>query len=338
MSMIDYQVYAPYHWEDLRKLFERVWGSSRSVEYDQKHWNNTIIGTAPGIVALAGDRIVGFYTVWPVPLTDGAKVVIGGQPIDSMVDGQFQGRGLLRELGRRCYQECARHSIAVMYGAPNRAALAGNLGGLNWSHVSEIVDYVRPVLRQARRSGFLANLMDQDRAIKGLTVSATPSALDTAAVFYANVAAQGDAKKVWRLAQSTEWVRYRYGSTPEVRYLTLMIGQGDKIRGAAVCGIRFKNALDGPVVKLTISELVGRDNAACREVIGGIVSLAAACGAPYVQAKSAGAGLGSVLLSAGFLPYRRTPLISRTLDASCHRANPLAKSGWALFGGAFDTI
>jgi GNAT superfamily N-acetyltransferase len=336
--MIDYQVYDSSHCEDLRELFVQVWGVPRSVEYDQKHWNNTIVGTAPGIVALASGRIIGFYTVWPVPLTDGGKVVIGGQPIDSMIDRQFQGRGVLRELGSRCYQECARHSIGLMYGAPNRAALAGNVGGLNWSHVSEIVDYVRPILRRARRSDFLANLAERDQSIKGLTVSATAGALDAVAVFCTNVADPGDARKTWRVARPGEWLRYRYGSTPEVRYVTLTINHGDEILGAAVCGVRLKDAESGSVAKLTIGELVGRDNATCRELIGGIVSLAATCGAPYVLAKSAGAGLGSVLLSAGFVPCRRTPLISRTLDASCHRANPLAKKGWALFGGAFDTV
>jgi GNAT superfamily N-acetyltransferase len=338
--MIEYQVYGPGHFESLRELFLKVWGALRSTEYDRKHWDQTLIGTAPAIVAITEDRIVGFYMVWPVLLTAGVEVVIGGQPIDSMVHKEFQGRGLLRELGSRCYQECARRSIAVMYGAPNRAALPGNVGGLNWCHVTEIVDYVRPIVGRRPSQGFLADLAAQDQTMEGLTVSVSDGMLDRIAAFCSDRAKAGDTRKVWRTASSPQWFRYRYGSTPDVRYVTLTLQRGgDDIQGTAVCGIRLKgDARSESVAKLTIGEVVGRDARADRELIAGTVRLAAMCGAPYVLAKSAGADLGFALLKAGFIPYRRTPLISRTLDASCHRANPLAKKGWALFGGAFDTI
>jgi hypothetical protein len=67
--MIGYQVYDPSHYEDLREPFVEVWGVSRSAEYDQKHWNNTIVGTAARIVAVASRRIIdrrreGWFKPW----------------------------------------------------------------------------------------------------------------------------------------------------------------------------------------------------------------------------------------------------------------------------------
>jgi hypothetical protein len=261
--------------------------------------------------------------------------VIGGQPIDSMVHRDFQGQGLLREMGSRCYQECVRRSIAVLYGAPNKAALAGNLGGLNWSHVGEIVDYVRPIIRRRPPKAVLMKLAEQDLTLGGLTVSASPEKLDRAAKFCSNGRRQ---TKVWRIAPTPEWFRYRYHSTPDVRYVSLTRDWGNEISGVAICGIRFKELNGGSVSKLTIGELAGRDATTRRELVAGTVQLASIVGAPYVLAKSFGGDLGSALLGAGFLPYRKTPLISRALDASCYRANPLSKSGWSLFGGAFDTV
>ena len=337
-SFVDYEVYSSGHLDALRDLFGSVWGARRSREYDEKHWDQTIIGTAPGVVALVENRVVGFYAVWPVPLTDGACTVIGGQPIDSMVHRDFQGRGLLREIGSRCYQECVRRSITVMYGAPNRAALAGNVGGLNWSHVSEIVDYVRPIVRRRPEKGSLAKLAEQDLTLGDVLVSASPEGFDRVVKFCSNGSHEKNNGRVWRIPFSPEWFRYRYNSTPDVRYVSLTRNRGDEITGTAICGIRFKGLGGGSVSKLTIGELSGRDATTRRELIAGTIRLAAIVGAPYVLAKSSRGDVGLTLLCAGFLPYRRTPLISRSLDASCHRANPLSRSGWSLAGGAFDTI
>jgi hypothetical protein len=69
--------------------------------------------------------------VWPLLFSDGQEQVLGGQPIDSMVHRSFQGKGMLRELACRCYGVCNENKIAeiaVMFGAPNRAAYAGNVG------------------------------------------------------------------------------------------------------------------------------------------------------------------------------------------------------------------
>lgn len=88
---------------------------------------------------------MGFYMVWPMPFPDGQEQVLGGQPIDSMVHPNFQGKGMLRELACRCCELSNESKLAVMFGAPNRAAYAGNVGALNWCHVGNILELVRPL-------------------------------------------------------------------------------------------------------------------------------------------------------------------------------------------------
>lgn len=336
--MIEYEVYCASHFAGLRDLFGQVWGEPRSVEYDQKHWNQTIAGIAPAVVAIAENRIIGFYMVWPIPLSDGSNVVLGGQPIDSMLDRSFQGQGLLRELGSRCYLECAKRGIGVMYGAPNKAAIPGNVGGLNWSHVSNIVDYVRPIIRRRRINDLLMNIDKQDLTLDGIAMSTSAVSLELIAHFCSDNRSESKARKTWRVPSSPEWFSYRYRSTPDVRYVGLTLDHGNGILGAAICGIRFGDVESKSASKLTIGELAGKDASARRAIVAGTIRLAAAVGAPYIMTKSVGVDLGSSLIGAGFLPIRRKPLISRTLDPRCYRANPLSKNGWALFGGAFDTI
>ena len=137
---IRYARYEASHFAQLRELFKTVWGANRNVEYDVKHWNETLTGACPAIVGRYEERVVGFYMVWPMLLSDGREQVLGGQPIDSMVHPDFQGKGMLRELACRCYEFCSESKLAVMFGAPNRAAYAGNIGALNWCHVGNIVE------------------------------------------------------------------------------------------------------------------------------------------------------------------------------------------------------
>ncbi|MCQ4188714.1 GNAT family N-acetyltransferase, partial [Methylocystis suflitae] len=106
--------YAPYevsHLMQLRELFKVVWGANRSIEYDAKHWNETLMGVCPAVVGLCDERVVGFYMVWPMLLSDGQERILGGQPIDSMVHPNFQGKGMLRELACRCYELCTERKL-----------------------------------------------------------------------------------------------------------------------------------------------------------------------------------------------------------------------------------
>jgi len=332
---IRFEEYTADRFMAVHALFKTVWGANRSVEYDEKHWNKTLTGVCPAVAAFSGEQAVGFYMVWPVPLTDGRAEVLGGQPIDSMVHAGFQGRGMLRELGCRCYELCSQKNMSVMFGAPNRAAYAGNVGALNWCHVSNIVDLVRPLIG---RLGRRANWVEQQgrwvcaKRIAGKLVSdAARNGPSELAGLWSGAALHS---RRWQAARTGSWMSYRYDSVPEAEYFTLTLREGETPRAAAICGLRKA----GSHWRATLADLVAADKSARAAMLKTVASFAHFKGARFLFAKTTAADLDGGLHWNGFIPFRRTPLISRTLGWRCFSANAYSPKGWALSGGAFDLM
>lgn len=332
---IRFEQYNLSHFAAVRNLFERVWRTSRSAEYDDKHWNTTLIGVCPAIVAFSQEEAVGFYMVWPVMLTDGQVDVVCGQPIDSMVHPDFQGKGLLRELGNRCYDICSQKGFAVMYGAPNKAAYAGNVGALNWCHVSNVTDWIRPLFGLGGQG---LDWVEQD----GLWVmhgrreeSKIYTADRNAGEPLSELWTKGPAiRRRWHFSRNQAWMNYRYHSVPDAEYFTVTLRVGEVQAAAAICGFRKV----GSRLRATLADLVYKDDNACRSVLMALVSFAKRKGARIMLAKTAPFSSGEQLYRNGFFPVRRTPLISRTVGWQCFAANALSSKGWSLFGGAFDLV
>jgi hypothetical protein len=91
-------------------------------------------------------------------------------------------------------------------------------------------------------------------------------------------------------------------------------------------------------VKATLVEVIATDEIARKAVFNAAASWAQHKGARFLIAKSTNNDPDERLLRRGFIPFRRTALISRTLSWRCYSANPFSRNAWALFGGAFDTM
>ncbi|MEK8125023.1 GNAT family N-acetyltransferase [Methylocystis sp. IM4] len=330
--------YARYEASDfmrLRELFETVWGENRSIEYDLKHWNETLTGVCPAILGLYGERIVGFYMVWPLLLSDGQSQVLGEQPIDSMVHPDFQGKGMLRELACRCYEICDGEKISVMFGAPNRAAYAGNIGPLNWCHVGNIIEALRPLAPAPYRNmrwieqdgGWICE--SKDPSLSGCSVRR-----DCPPDLAAHFEALPLLRRRWQMSRSAQWTAYRYRSVPDSEYYSIHVRGAFGHSGAALCG--FRRSRQG--LKATLVEMAGSDEGSRKVVLNAVAAWARHKGARFLIAKSTDRTLNEQLLWRSFVPFRRTALISRTLSWPCYSASPFSRHAWALFGGAFDTM
>ncbi|MFZ1110073.1 MAG: GNAT family N-acetyltransferase [Rhodomicrobium sp.] len=335
LRSIRFEQYNSSHFASVRNLFERVWGESRSAEYDDKYWNKTLTGVCPAIVAFFHEQAVGFYMVWPVMLTDGQADFVCGQPIDSMVHPDFQGKGLLRELGNRCYEICSQEGIAVMYGAPNKAAYAGNVGALNWCHVSNLTDWIRPMFGLRGQSSLWVE-QDGRWVMHGRQGESTIfTAERDSGEQLSELWTEGPTiRRRWQVSRTQAWMNYRYRSVPEAEYFTVTLRVGEIQAAAAICGFRKV----GSRLRATLADLVYKDEIACRLVLKALVNFAKRKGARFMLAKTAPFSLGEQLYRSGFLPVRQTPLISRTPGWQCFAANALSRKGWSLFGGAFDVI
>lgn len=332
---VRYKSYEATDFAAVRDLFKLVWGANRSVEYDAKHWNETLIGLCPAIVGIWEEQIVGFYMVWPIPLSDGQQQILGGQPIDSMVHPKFQGKGMLRELACRCYELCNERTIGVMFGAPNRAAYSGNVGALNWCHVRNIFDLARPLATLPRRRPRWAEhegrWTHDNGAAASLAAAAHKNFPSELAALWEEVA---PIRRSWQVRQTRAWMDYRYRSVPDAEYYTLALPGDGGHRAAAICGLRKV----GSRTKATLAEVIAGDENSRHEIVAAVASWAKFRGAQVLFAKSTLTNPGDRLYRQGFVPFRRTPLISRTLTAKCFAANAFSSSAWVLFGGAFDTV
>ena len=91
----------------IRHLYNQVWGYSRPADYDLWRYFGSPDGHCPLTGAFEGDRIVGFYSLWPVRLRIGAEIVLGGQSMDTMTHPDYRGQGIFTMLANECYELAA---------------------------------------------------------------------------------------------------------------------------------------------------------------------------------------------------------------------------------------
>lgn len=330
---VRYAQYQVSHFARLRELFKTVWRANRSEEYDAKLWNESLTGVCPAVLAFWGEQIVGAYMIWPMQFSDGRQQVLGGQSIDSMVHPLFQGKGLLLELAARCYQLCYESQLAVMFGTPNRANYAGTVGEQNWCHVGNVVDFVRPLTPMTKKrwnvqeSGWVCDTTNSELSgcVSKKDCSPDISLLDEKS---------GPAGSIWQVSRTPRWMDYRYRSAPDAEYYTIRLAGVRGRRGMAICGFRKSQA----GVKATLVEMIAADEPSRRAVVRAAASWAQHKGARYLVAKSTNNNPNRQLFWGGFIPFRRTPLVVRTLSPKCYAANAYSSTAWDLFGGDFDTM
>jgi hypothetical protein len=252
-----------------------------------------------------------------------------------MVHPNFQGKGMLRELACRCYDLSNEGKLVVMFGAPNKAAYAGNIRSLNWCHVCNILDLVRPLtpipnlgIHWVEQEGtWICDSVD-------LALSACVIQRDCSSELGVLCEELTPLKRTWQIGRTTRWMGYRYQSVPDAEYYTIRLPAERGSRGAAICGLRKS----GSKVKATLAEMIATDELARKSLVRAAASWARHKGARYLVAKSTNNDPNERLFWRGFVPFRRTALISRTLSWRCYSANPFSPKAWALFGGAFDTM
>jgi GNAT superfamily N-acetyltransferase len=336
-SELTFRPFCTNDFEAVRGLYRIVWGEQRDPRYDRMRMVESIQGLAIGVVAFAGDLCVGFYMVWPVPLSDGARIVSGAQPIDTMTHPEFQGKGILVRLGCECYRLCAESGVKVMFGAPNKAAYSGNVGRLNWSHTGNLRLYARPLSLRGVVPG---------SAIIGLAMHVFPLKVSkghevrvekpSAAEIDACVTAMRFPERTWRVARSSSWYSYRYQQAGRFDYRWISVYRQGVLRCFSIVGIPIKS--DGRIKVATLAEVVGCGTDDRRVAVGSAIRFAQDKGVHALITQSSSRILADALRSNGFIPVRRTPLITRALGPECFEANPFVSDAWELFGGDFDIM
>lgn len=240
--------------------------------YDWKH-EQSPFGPSPGLVAVDGDRIVGFRTFlrWEFVGADG-ETVRAVRAVDTATDPQFQGRGIFRSLTLHAVEELAADGVALVFNTPNAKSRPGYLrmGWIELGRPPASVRFgsVRSVARVAHaRVPAERWSTESDVGRPAPEVLADPGLAD----LLASVAPPTRL----RTHRTVAFLRWRYGFGP-LGYRAVM--RSSRLAdGAAVFRLRRR----GGALECALADVLvpGGDPAAGRELVR---EVARTCGADYV--------------------------------------------------------
>ncbi len=336
-AAFDVRTVSPDDFGDVRALYRKVWQRERSETYDRMRFLETMDGPPDAATARADGELIGFFTLWPLSLTDGDVVVRAGEAMDVMTDDRYRGRGIFPTLAEKAVHGAASRGAKLLFGAPNAAIYAGYTKRLAWASPGFIRTYIRPLslrgatpLAQLAAPGFA--LWPRSRAGGFEMRQERPSIAELTHCLDNDPPKRGR----WRLHRTSAWYDYRYRDAGKFVYHWIAAWRGGEVAAFAIIGV----SRDGGtrLRRANIADVVGSDPAARKAVIGAAVRSAESLGANFLAVTLTSAVRAVEFQRNGFVGYRRSPLIAKTLGPDAFAANPFLADGWDLIGADFDFI
>jgi Acetyltransferase (GNAT) domain len=255
---ISITLYVAGNESEICAFFERVFGGPKSVErWEWQFRENPYEGPQ---IALAHDtatgELVGHYAVIPVSINWLGRAVKAAQSVDTMVDSRYRGFGIFERTAHACYESLLKSQFEMLYGFPNRAALAARLRNLRWERLFTLPSYstrlscyeflrrIAPLpglptagdfiyrvfcsLRVSRRIAFARLRL---RGFKFRRSNSVPSNYDT---FWHSVK-QSEIISVWK---DRNYLTWRYDRCPDRQYEYFFLENGNR-EIAALCVVRI---------------------------------------------------------------------------------------------------
>ena len=334
----------------IRELYRAVWGYNRPAAYDRWRFLDLPWGTIPGALAVEGDRAIGFYPVWPAPLRLDRAAVPGAQLMDIMTRPDFRGQRVIVALAEAGFEIAAARGIRLLYGFPNPANLRGHVRRFGWTHAGDIPHWVRPI-RPSRhpRLAPLGTLADLAARLwptgrkRDYVLAAGP--VDPAGL--SALAEDGAAPGPCRVEREPAWLAWRYAGGSAQGYDWIAATKDEKIRAAAVWGMRdetWGQVRDG---RAHLVELWGADARAREAALAAVIGRARERGAWLLETVTNDPETIRTLKRAGFVAHRRAPMIVRPLGTATSfvgpptggtAPDPRDVKNWRIVGGDLDTF
>lgn len=336
----------PAHPDDfgaIRELYRATWGYNRPEAFDRWRYLSPPDGICPMALAVDGGRLAGAYIMWPAKLRVGRETVLGAQSMDTMTHPDYRGQGVFTDLALACFDIAAARGFEVLYGFPNTSSYPGFVRRLNWDHTGNMTHWVRPLRpsRYPRLPRIAAPFADM--AARLLPTGATgrydivvglpdDRALDILLVDW------GERTPGCAVARDTAWLRWRYGEAAANNYEWLGAFHRGALVAAGVWGMRndgWGSLADG---RAHLTELLGIDPAAMREVVAHMLVRARARGAMLMETITNVPAVVGALRRAAFFAHREAPLIVRALSVRNLDCNIHDHASWHITGGDVDTF
>ena len=303
------------------------------MRYDSMRMTETIAGVAIAVVSFDGAKCVGFYMVWPVPLTDG-KSSSGGAG-----DRHYDTPGLPRaghsvpawpaSATGSVLKAGSRFCMGRLTRLPIRAIWAASTGHIRGDPLIRAATHGRraDTWRWNTRSGCQSAPDFQSGLVRCAARNPLSEEIDRC------LSVLPAKPRTWRVARSATWLLYRYQPAGKWDYRWLSFYRNHSLQGFAVIGVP-----DGGKGRMRLGalvEIVGPGEVQ-KAAAGCAVRLARECHLHGLVTQTTSRDQARALRANGFISVRRTPLITRTLSYDCFDANPFVLGAWELFGGDFD--
>jgi GNAT superfamily N-acetyltransferase len=311
-------------------LFDLCFGHRPSEKYIRWRYFKKPTGASPTVLAFDRKTCAASIMFWPTHVMLDGKEVMAGLGADVMTHPDHRGRGLFVSLVEKGYELISERGYQFFFVFPNDKSLPIAARRLNWDHVCDIPNWVRPlwVLGTSPLSGFAASmsLLWSSNAKSGLrVVTEAPAPEETASL----AARCEETKDICRVKRGREWFAWRYHADSEKDYRWVAAYAGKELKGVAVW--RF----DPTIRRVFLCELLG-DSQSIPAVLNSVLRTAIRQKARVIDFPTNDPALIPLLKSSGFIRRSSHHLVVRSCTGKILPANIHRAEAWRIYGGDID--
>ncbi len=312
--------------ELLQKVFSRQehFKLQRNADWWSWKYEKSVFGTPIATIArTTGGNIVGARFFWPWQLQLNGRILKAFQPVDTVVEPSYRGKGLFRKMTELALKEAKQHNYDVLFNFPNQQSLYGDLnmgwkllGKLEWS-----VKILRPV-----QTLFSLNCKERYQPVE------LPDALRFRSSEISQEKRGKDFSDLVTAYATSDFFRWRYEEHPFFKYGMITENHGEEI-----IHLIFSINENGRRRELSVVDIIG--SPLCLEKAFKKLELAASSmKASFIAAINAnGYSMKKNLFKHGFLPVKKKNFALLALNPNLKDSISSIQK-WSLFGGMHDSI
>jgi GNAT superfamily N-acetyltransferase len=322
----------------VRELFAEVHNSTRPIEHFIWKFHKDPAGQGITMIAEDSGKIVGQFALMPTWLKLGNKVVLGAQLLDLMTHPNYRNQGIFTLLAKTCIELATKRGVEMLYGFPNTNSYHCFLQKLNWDHVSNIPKWARVLsskalksysspIRQIASLGIPLLPIGKSK-IRGIEIRMGAPGEDEVASL-SNSMSLDNESGICRIERSNAWIKWRFDSSSQTRYVWFSAYQGGKLKACAVFGINDWE-------QTPLIDVMGSDIKPLEAVLSNATSYAKQLGFPAVVAVTNFENIRRALKSCGYFQHGNLPLIVRSLTSRNLGGNIHLHCSWRIASADLD--
>jgi len=324
----------------VRELFADVFHSPRPREHFIWKFHKDPAGQGIIVVAEASEKIVGQYALMPTWLRLGNEVVVGAQSLDTMTRPDYRNQGMFTALAKTCMELATTKGVEALYGFPNESTYHGFVHRLNWDHIGDIPNWIRVLNSDALESYSIPIRQILSLGIPLLPIgNNTPRGIEIRmgapnedeVVSLARSMSPENQKGICRIERSKEWIKWRFDSASQRRYVWFTAYRGGKAEACAVFGTNDWR-------EMPLIDVLGSDAQALEAVVSKATRHAKELGLPAIRAVTNDGNTERALKTCGYFRHGNVPLIVRSMTSRNLDGNIHLHSSWRIASADLDTF